>query len=198
MCHTFLSDPKLYNFLFQVDQEIANEVQAAGCPHCGGKLHSACYPRKPRGIRGTLGKTYTFRFSFCCASRECRRRTTPPSIRFLGRKVYLGVMVVLISAMKHGLSPKRRQWLIDTLNVPAQTVWRWRSFWQTTFAISPFWQMARAHFLPPIPSLSLPGGLLGRLQGAGLAQRLGRLLHLIAPITTTSWSSSLLPLRAAT
>ncbi|NLS97786.1 MAG: hypothetical protein GXX96_37065 [Planctomycetaceae bacterium] len=35
----------------------------------------------------------------------CRKRTTPLSVRFLGRKVYLGAVVVLVAAMRQGPSP---------------------------------------------------------------------------------------------
>ena len=46
------------------------------------------------------------------ATREgCRRRHTPPSVRFLGRRVYAGLVVVLVSAMHHGLKPERVQML---------------------------------------------------------------------------------------
>ena len=48
MCHAFFNDSRFYEFLFRVDEEIAAEVQAGGC-RCGGVLHSASYPRKPRG-----------------------------------------------------------------------------------------------------------------------------------------------------
>jgi hypothetical protein len=34
-------------------------------------------------------------------------RTTPPSLRFLGRHVYLATMVTLISAMQLGTTPSR-------------------------------------------------------------------------------------------
>ena len=128
MCHHFLSDPSFYKYLLHIDQDIASNVQAAGCS-CGGVLHSACYPRKPRGVRSALDETYDYRLSFCCANDDCRRRTTPPSVRFLGRKVYLGVIVILISAMQHGLSVKRRERLIEQLDIPSQTLYRWRQWW---------------------------------------------------------------------
>ena len=38
---------------------------------------------------------------------------------------YLGVIVVLITALQHGLSAQRRRRLIEALEVPAQTLWRW-------------------------------------------------------------------------
>lgn len=191
MCHTFLADPRFYRFLFQVDQAIAAEVQQAGCLHCGDSLHVSCYPRKPRGAPCGLDDAYEYRLSFCCAERACRRRVTPPSVRFLGRKVYLGVMVVLITAMEHGLTPKRRQQLIETLDLWPQTISRWRTWWREIFSLSRCWRTERGNFLPPIEASELPGALLGRLNGQALKRRLCRCLLLLAPVTTTSWSGFL-------
>ncbi len=191
MCHAFVADSRFYQFLLRIDQDIAVEVQCGGCGFCGGVLHSACYPRKPRGIRSALDETYDYRLSFCCATEGCRRRTTPPSVRFLGRKVYLGVIVVLVSALAHGLSSKRRQRLIDALAIPPQTLWRWQGWWRAVFAEGPWWRVERAQFVPPIAASALPGALLGRLRGAGLRERVVRLLWLIAPLSTPSWSGSL-------
>jgi len=182
MCHAFFSDASFYQFLFQVDEQIADEAQAAGCPYCGGVLHSARYPRKPRGLREVLDEHYATRLSFRCAA--CRRRTTPPSVRFLGRKVYLGVVVVLVTALAHGLTPRRRAFLIEQLDLWPQTIARWRCWWRETFAASRCWQALRGGFLPPADPVRLPDALLGRLQGDALSQRLYRLLWLIAPVTT--------------
>ena len=84
----------LFELLFAIDQDLAANARAAGCPACGGRLHSVRYPRKPRGGPADLGPEYDWRFSFCCAGEGCRRRATPPSVRFLGRRVYLGAVVV--------------------------------------------------------------------------------------------------------
>lgn len=190
MCHAFLNDSRFYDFLTAVDESIADQVRANGCC-CGGVLHSARYPRKPRGLRSALDPSYEWRLSFCCAQDGCRRRCTPPSVRFLGRKVYLGVIVVLISAMNQGLCPKRRHHLIDTLDLPPQTLARWRRWWRETFATSRCWRATRSGFIPSIGSTELPGELLGRLTGADLQSRLVQLMRLIAPITTGSWSGQL-------
>ena len=190
MCHAFFNDSRFYQFLFQIDQDIAAEVQASGCS-CGGVLHSARYPRKPRGIRYALDESYERRLSFCCASDGCRRRCTPPSVRFLGRKVYLGAIVVLVTAMEHGLSPKRRQQLIEQLDLYPQTLARWRRWWRQIFPTSRCWQANRGLFIPPVDASQLPGALLGRLSGAELRHRLGLLLQLLAPVTTDSWSGCL-------
>jgi len=190
VCHAFLTDARFYQFLLRIDQSMAEEVRAAGC-QCGGVLHSACYPRKPRGYRCALDDSYESRLSFCCATEGCRRRTTPPSVRFLGRKVYLGVVVVLISALEGGLSPRRRRQLVDALEVPAQTLWRWQQWWREVFAEGPRWRWECAHFIPPIAPEALPGQWLARLRGEDLPQRLVRLLWSLLPVTSTSWSGSL-------
>lgn len=88
--------------------DLAAEVHAAGC-RCGGTLHSARYPRKPRGVApSVLGAGYEHRLSFCCSREGCRRRVTLPSVRFFGRRVFLGTAVLLISALAYGLTGKRR------------------------------------------------------------------------------------------
>ena len=190
MCHAFLSDSRFYRFLCEVDRDIAAQVQAGGCS-CGGVLHSARYPRKPRGLFAFKDESDTMRWSFCCAVDGCRRRSTPPSVRFLGRKVYLGAMVILITALEHGLSPKRRQWLIEALDIWPQTLSRWRKWWCKTFPASRCWQVSRSHFLPPLDHSQLPGALLGRLNGTDLHQRLCHCLVLLMPVSTASWSGYL-------
>ena len=190
MCHAFLNDSRFYQLLFHIDRDIAAEVQTGGCA-CGGVLHSARYPRKPRGLRSQLDESYTTRLSFCCAEENCRRRCTPPSIRFLGRKVYLGAIVILITALEQGLPAKRRQWLIETLDIWPQTLSRWRKWWRETFPTSRCWQTQQGNFIPPVEIDRLPDALLGRLRGIDLRQRLCRLLMLLAPLTTASWSGCL-------
>ncbi len=191
MCHDFINDSSFYHFLFQIDLDIASEVQVNPCQFCGGALHSARYPRKPRGPRHLLTDDYESRLSFCCAEEGCRRRTTPPSVRFLGRKVYLGVIVILITALNHGLSPKRRQQLFDQLDINPQTFYRWLKWWREVFPMSRCWQSARGRFMPPVDTHQLPGALLGGFTGQGLKQRLCQLLQLLLPLSTTSWSGSL-------
>jgi hypothetical protein len=185
VCHAFLNDSNFYRLLFRIDQSMAIEEQKGGCS-CGGVLHSARYPRKPRGIRSVLDASYDYRLSFCCATEGCRRRRTPPSVRFLGRKVYLSVIVVLITALHHGLTEKRRRHLIEVLDIAPQTLSRWRQFWRETFPQSRCWQAERGGFVPPIEVMQLPGALLGRLTAEALSDRVCQLLLLICPVTTFS------------
>ena len=181
MCHAILQDPKLYSFLLLIDEDLAAKARAAGCA-CGGVLHSARYPRKPRGAPRGLREQYQSRLSFCCA--ECRRRTTPQSVRYLGRRVYLGVMVVLASAMRYGLSATREQYLAQWLRVPRRTLERWRVWWCEQFVHTPFWRGACARFIPPVNSAVLPWSLLARFDGKDLQSRLIQLARFLSPLST--------------
>jgi hypothetical protein len=184
VCHAFLSDPKFYSLLVQVDQDIAAEVRAGGCA-CGGVLHSARYPRKPRGVRSALDETEERRLSFCCAREGCRRRSTPPSVRFLGRRVYLGAVVVLATALRHGLTTRRMGRLQALLGVSPRTLKRWRSWWRESFVGTPFWKAVQGRFSLAVEAQSLPGSLLERF-GGDEPTRLVKLLLFLAPLTTAS------------
>ncbi len=97
--------------LTRIDADLATQVQAQGCA-CGGALHRANYPRKVRGMNVEANRD-----SFCCAEEGCRRRRTPGSVRFLGRRVYAGFIVVLLTALQHGLSVERVRVLQEQFGV---------------------------------------------------------------------------------
>jgi len=179
-----LRDRTFYATLARFDQDLAAEVQARGCP-CGGHLHKAAYPRKPRGGPADLGPAYDRRHSFCCDREGCRRRATPASLRFLGRRVYLGAVLVMVSIMAHGLTGQRLTRLRDTLggSLSVRTIGRWRTWWRDAFPRSPFWRQARGRFAPPVDRRRLPAALLARFQAPTLGVRLRLLLAFLAPLT---------------
>src|SRR4030095_8982395 len=84
-----------------------------------------------------LGEAYDRRFSFCCARRNCRKRKTPASLRFLGPKVYVAGMVIVISAMQDGATAALQK-LSQLVGVSRRTIARWRKWWLSVFAASPF------------------------------------------------------------
>jgi hypothetical protein len=186
MCQALLSDKRFHQLLLQFDEDLAARTRAGGCRRCGGLLHSARYRRKPRGAPPGLVPEYSQRSSFCCAVEGCRKRHTAPSLRFLGRKVYLAALVVLISAMRCGLTAKRAQHLGQTLSVPRRTLERWRRWWLEVFAQSSFWKGACARLLPPVDSAALPASLLERFSGQDLRSRLIGLLQFLSPLSTLS------------
>lgn len=183
MCHALLRDTSLYEQLLTLDYDLAAEARAAGCGFCGGRLHSARYPRKPRGGLEDLGPDYTTRLSFCCAGDGCRRRTTPASVRYLGRRVYLGAVVVLITALSGGITATRAAQLRAWLGVSVRTLKRWRTWWQATFVTSAFWRGAQGRFMPPVAPAALPASLLERFAGDART-RLVHALTFLAPVTT--------------
>jgi hypothetical protein len=79
---------------------------------------------------------------------------------------------VLITALHHGLTEARSRRLIEALDVPAQTLWRWRRWWREQFLESRCWKALAGQLVPPIVTNSLPGSLLARLSGRALSDRL--------------------------
>jgi hypothetical protein len=183
LCHRLLGDARFHAVKLKYDEDLAAKARAAGCGDCGGRLDSAQYPRKPRGATSKLPDEYAWRYSFCCAVDGCRRRHTPPSIRFLGRRVYLGAVVVLATAMQQGVTPIRAQRLHEVLGVSLRTLARWREWWRAAFAKSDFWKASRARFSPPVEASGFPLALLERF-GGDEDVRLLALLRLLAPIST--------------
>jgi len=177
-----LRDTRFYELLLGFDRQIAEAVHADRCRKCGVALHWGSWERKPRGGPVGLGPRHRLRFSLCCAADGCRKRETPGSLRFLGRKVFFGAMVVLISAMQSGLNPVRMRRLKELVGVSRRTVLRWRDWWHTVFAMSPFWRAHRA-LAPAANTADLPVSLLQSFGGA-IEQQLLSLLRFLVPITT--------------
>jgi hypothetical protein len=182
-----LQDARLYTFLLQVDQDLAKAASRSACRFCGERLHSASYPRKPRGLPDGVdpGPEFPVRFSFCCRADGCRRRHTPPSVRFLGAKVYLSVMVVLLTAMRQGSTPRSLGELHGWFGVDRRTLGRWRHWWQALFPQSPFWRRVKARFLPPVTDSALPASLIARFDGDTCLDRIVRVLRFLAKWAST-------------
>lgn len=184
MCHVLLGSSTFWSFLSRIDHDLAADARIAGCLFCGGALHSARYPRKPRGVeRSVLGEAYETRLSFCCDRDGCRRRMTPPSVRFLGRRVFLGAVVVLATALAQGLSARRVAALCAQFSVSTRTLRRWRVWWTETFVESATWSGIRARLASPITLALLPASLLERCEGDDEPTRVTQLLRLIAPLS---------------
>jgi hypothetical protein len=123
MYHVLPRDASFWDFLFRVDKNLAAQARRQGCS-CGGRLHGANYPRKPWGGCTPLPESYRYRLSFCCDRDGCRKRTTP-LVRFLGRKVYLAAVVVLVAAMRQGPSPRRVRELTELFGADRRTIASW-------------------------------------------------------------------------
>lgn len=130
-----------------------------------------------------MGPEHDLRLSLCCARHGCRKRRTPPSLRFLGPKVYLAATIVLISILRQGATASRMRRLRELIRVDRRTVERWRTWWGGAFTATPFWQIARARFMPPADEAQLPAAMLERFAGNSLTERMIALLRFLAPIT---------------
>lgn len=166
----------------RIDDDLAAKARAAGCPLCGGRLDVADYPRKPRGA-DELGDEYAWRHSFCCDTDGCRKRCTPPSVRFLGRKVYLGAAVVLATALQRGPSKASVTKLSALLGISRRTLARWCRWWSTMFATSRFWASLRGRFMPPVDEAAIPASPLSRMSATDEPAVIA-LLRLLAPMST--------------
>lgn len=144
----------------------------------------AQFARKPRDGPAGLGKDYgqRFSFSFCRAVDGCRKRTTPASLRFLGRKVYLATVVTLIAAMLHGTAAARLARLSTVPGIDRRALVRSRAWRRSTFTAGWFRPIAAASFMPPLDVTGLPVSLLDCFAGA-IEQRLIALLQFLGPLT---------------
>jgi hypothetical protein len=177
-----MKDPAFQKLLLEFDEDLAKEARLQGCPDCNGKLHSAVFQRKPRGTLQPLDPEYCVRFSFCCSRDGCRHRTTPPSLRFLHRRVYLGAVVVLVSALRCGATPLRMEALKERVGVSRQTVLRWQLWWREVFPHTVFWRVAQGALRAPVQIGALPLSLLEQFAGTAREQLLD-LLRFLKPLT---------------
>ncbi len=188
MYQKLLQDASFFALLLRIDEDLADAVRAAGCP-CGGTLHSARYRRKPRGGPASLDQSHALRASFCCAEEGCRRRATPPSVRFLGRKVFFGVLVVLLPVLREGPNAQRLSQLEERFCVSRRTLLRWRRWWRETVPASRFWQAARGRWVQPVATEALPGSLLDAFASAqSPGERVLGMLKWLAPASSRRWS----------
>lgn len=179
MCHAHavLQDPAFFRLLSRIDEEFASATRLGRCPGCGGPLHVADYPRKPRGCPAAVREAYSRRLSFTCG--WCDARATPPSVRFAGRRVYVAVVLMLVSPPR---SASARA-LGDLVSIPARTLARWRTWWREDFPSTPLWQSVRERFMPPVRLEQLPQGLVERFEAGALTDCLVQALRFVAPLS---------------
>ena len=178
MCHAVLQNPAFFRFLTRIDEEFAATTRLQGCRACEGPLHVANFPRKPRGCPAAVQAEYSRRLSFTCG--WCDSRATSPSVRFAGRRVYLAVVLMLVSPP----GSTAAQGLCDQLRIAAVTLKRWRAWWHEDFPSTRFWQSMCERFMPPVTISELPQSLLERFETSAMTDRLTQALRFIAPLST--------------
>jgi hypothetical protein len=178
VCHALLHDLAFFRFLSRIDCEFATETRRGRCRKCTGPLHVGDFPRKPRGVPDAVREEYSRRLSFTCG--WCDARATPASVRFLGRRVYVAMRLMLVSPSADSAARA----VEELLEVPARTLGRWRRWWERDFQRTRFWQSMRERFVPPVPAEALPQSLLARFRGSSSQERMGQLLRFLSPLST--------------
>jgi hypothetical protein len=175
---------EFFEGLVAIDEAIVAQAAESPCQDCGGPLYRGDHARKPRGgLLAIAGEAFSRRFSLCCGREGCRHRAMPPSVRFLGRRVYLGAVVIVASAV--ALTRKTVASAVRATGVPARTTRRWLGWWRGPFTTSaPFMELC-ARLVPAPDRQQLPVSLLERLSGE-TSVPVGKLLAWLAPLTTTS------------
>ena len=162
------------------DLEITARVAAGRCPACGGRLDRSDFDRKPRGaLIAPEGVDFVVRFSLCCARDGCRKRATPPSLRFLGRRVYLGVVVIVAAIVARTLGLTRGQ---RATGVPARTAQRLLGWWGGPFVTTEVFVAVCAR-LVGVAIHALPTSIVEKLPGTS-AEKVRTMVELLAPLTT--------------
>jgi hypothetical protein len=146
--------------LFRFDEDIARQTARHAC-QCGGVLNIANFHRAPRGMPSDasdeLRSMGSLRFSFCCTT--CRRRTTPPSLRFHGRSWYYAPVRLLASVMDRGCRRAARTLGLQA-GISSRTLSRWRRWWNQTFRVSRHWTVLRGFLRPDAHDDHLPDSVL--------------------------------------
>jgi hypothetical protein len=182
VCHAKRLPTNFHTLLERIDADLADQVRLAGCRHCGGVLHRANYPRKPFGVK-RFSSSYQQRFSLCCGRDGCRRRSTPPSLRFLGRVRYVGALMLLLSALSQGVTARRGERLRAVIGVSRRTITRWRRWWREVFVTTPTGKALFARMPGLREAGALPGVLLAAFDGTTMRQRLLQCLAALTPLS---------------
>ncbi|WP_437323574.1 hypothetical protein [Sorangium sp. So ce381] len=183
-----LDDPHLgrefFRVLVEVDEAVTRRVAVEGCPVCDGPLHRSDYDRKPRGARVVpAGEAFARRFSLCCRREGCRMRAMSPSVRFLGRRVYLGAVVIPASIVALALLRAAAN-IWRRTGVPARTTRRWLGWWQGPFLRTGVFVSICARLIG-VDVGPVPASIVDRIEGTQ-TQQVRTMLELLAPLTTIS------------
>lgn len=170
----------------RADEEILEKTRAAGCqePCCTGALHRSDYLRHPRGFGPIVEEVK--RPSLCCAAEGCRKRNTPPSLRFLNGKIYEGIIVVLLVAMNHGVNQRRADELREKMGIDKRTLLRWRTWWLENFTQSVFWREVKGNFPSGLDESIMPLCLVEAFEVEQNTDGLLKLMKFLTPISTGS------------
>ncbi len=112
-------------------------------------------------------------------------------MRFLGRRVYVAAIIVVVSATRASAGTAAAMRQLDALGVPPSTIARWRHWWTTEFVSTAFGTLGQAAFVPPVDTGQAPASLLDRFAATRPPEPLLCLLRWLLPLTSASAVSNL-------
>ena len=184
MSQIFIHKSSFHSLIIKIDKEMALMAANKGCEHCGGKLHQANYPRSPAGMPAEFRVYYNQRISFCCSN--CRKRSTPPSVRFFSRRWYPAPIFILICMLQCGINVRRLA-LIKRhfgLTITESTWKRWRRWWREEFEKTKFWISGKGMLATPLETNQfIPRALFNLFKGDP-TEKIQLLLQFLSPLTT--------------
>lgn len=191
--HRLLREAIVWKELRHRDEELGIGLQAGGCQRgeCGGKLDQAFYPRAPRGHTFEFSQGDRRRVSYCC--RECRRRHTPESSRFLSHIIYSHISVLITLVLHSGRSPEVTLRSIRSISGASEvTIRRWRG-WIVEFLASNEWKVLRMQLSPLFAAERFPASLVEQFQAVGrsCAESVMDALQFLRVLSRTSYQSAL-------
>jgi len=161
MLSKILEKASIFEILYQIDLSIAEKVKDKSCPFCGNTLHYANYERNPRGGLEDIPDQYKIRFSLCCSHEDCRRRTLPPSTRFMDRKVYWYAVILAVLTRRHSIPNDSSARIINEIYGPTrETYKRWISYFKKGFPFTTKWKYLRGRIISTVRTDLLPGSLV--------------------------------------
>jgi len=161
MLPELLQKASLFSLLHRIDMDLARQHQQGGCPYCSGPLHHGNYMRKPRGGPDGIPEECNLRLSLCCGQEGCRRRSPPPSVRFMGQRVYWGCVILVTMTLRQGrpdgMSANK---LKELFGVTRLTIKRWVGYFRDVFPFCARWQRLRGRVSSSVRDSDLPGALV--------------------------------------
>ena len=152
---------KLYQLLFFIDKDLAEQKRINACPFCGAPLHTSNYFRNPRGGPDNIPKLLTIRHSLCCSAENCRKRVLPPSLRFWDRKVCWSIVILVAVVLKQnrtqGYSAGK---IIKMVGISRHTLKRWIHYFKEVFPQSDRWKRIRGRMGVEIDIGQIPSAII--------------------------------------
>jgi hypothetical protein len=161
MLSELIKKKNLFSHLYEIDKKTAERYRQLPCPYCGGPLYFSNYMRKPRGEPEDVPEKYFIQFSLCCGTEGCRKRLTPPSCRFMGRKIYWFAVILCILTDFQNTNEKATvsDWSMRT-GICRNTIKRWLAFFHDTFPASRIWRRLRGQISACVRNSSLPSSFI--------------------------------------